>query len=999
MRTTACARRDVPTAPLAGLLTTCLCATLASSAPAQVWETAANHPGDDRFHQPDHIVTFVATLGESDPIDETPAHFGLDVISAANPAEQGPGGGLWALMPDGQVKKLFPLPEHEAVPGLIDTPLGQLDKGAVVEPNVSEHGKTLYFAYFHDAAWEPFGGGWQSWRVSYKGADLYRLDVAPLLADHDLDPAALPIQRLTFKEYYGAAKLDVEQTFADKFKDAVNPSEGSDFLSHWGTVDMHLIEMRTVTGLKAVWVSNRTRTGNSNLAVGEPNHNFNLFIADILPDGSLGHPHQFQYYTTTSALSPAPLRNGMAFSYQSSTEEERRWDIQKVDSEGRWAPLFGYGHGSELFHLGTLIVAPDPAGQLTDYFIGVKYYNVNDGGFGTLHVLDVADAGINTFSFVDDTMTTEPRQLSTKLTIGATALDDPSDTVQVDGQTVFIGKVSSPRAGRVGGEYYMAYTPTSANKWKYDIHGQKGVYRSLITYRPNLEPFEPHEPVDVQNGKGLYTVIEDSADGYNLMWPTPLLTWEERTGMAQQEVAAPIVDPNTPIARGLPYAQVGTSAVYNTDIRPFDCWLMSTGTTPYSPNTIAANDEVRLVKNVEGLRYVQNPDSFCEYLDPAHVLGIAVNITSSQVDLESMNTVGYETDHNGKKEAVERLGVYSVAEENDSDFSFIARIPADTAFDFHLLHRETGMKLVDVRSWHSLQPRESRTDCGGCHHHEAGFGIAFEGTEASSKSGLDMTNQTKYVAYDADCRPVIALADVPTVQTPEWTQDIWPGFSQHCGACHDVGLSSDPLALAALDFADEAEAYTKLVDRHYASSVDGALGSPAFWAAYGARTDGRDNGLAVYQPNYAFGQYGFRFSPIHATNPGLCAASNPEWADWVRDLGVWIDNHMPRDTGDTSFGYKFDRYPPTLDFAITDDPVGVRIGYWDNSGVVDLEIRLFDVPVALLPGRPNGSFTVPIPPLPANQPVKIIAIDGQGNRQIKEKSLKQLIAEYVLGAG
>lgn len=260
--------------------------------------------------RPDYVVAFVATEGHSDPVTETPPHFGLDVISANNPAAHGPGGGLWALLPDGQVKKLFPLPEHENIADLFDTPLGQLEKGVVVEPNMSEDGKTLYFAYFHDATWKPNGGGWQSMKVSYKGADLYRMNVGRLLEDFNVDPATLSVKRLTFKQYTGPAKSDVFQTTQDKFSQAINPSlPGNSLLSYWGTADIHLIEMRTNTGLKAVWSSNRTRTGNSNPWITDANHNFSLYMADILPDGSLGSPRQLQYYTTSNRTDLSFLSN------------------------------------------------------------------------------------------------------------------------------------------------------------------------------------------------------------------------------------------------------------------------------------------------------------------------------------------------------------------------------------------------------------------------------------------------------------------------------------------------------------------------------------------------------------------------------------------------------------------------------------------------------------------------------------------------------------------
>ena len=117
---------------------------------------------------------------------------------------------------------------------------------------------------------------------------------------------------------------------------------------------------------------------NSNAEVDKANHNFNLYVADINADGSLGQAHQAQYYTTTSALSPEPLRNGFTFSYQSSTENFRRWDLQTVTSSGQWGPLLGYAQSSELYHFGTLLTRAQPNGELHDWFLGVKYYNLNN---------------------------------------------------------------------------------------------------------------------------------------------------------------------------------------------------------------------------------------------------------------------------------------------------------------------------------------------------------------------------------------------------------------------------------------------------------------------------------------------------------------------------------------------------------------------------------------------------------------------------------------------
>ncbi len=257
-----------------------------------------------------------------------------------------------------------------------------------------------------------------------------------------------------------------------------------------------------------------------------------------------------------------------------------------------------------------------------------------------------------------------------------------------------------------------------------------------------------------------------------------------------------------------------------------------------------------------------------------------------------------------------------------------------------------------------------------------------------------MTLTTQYVAYDADCKPTIEVSNTPTVQLPEWTQDIWPQFSQHCSPCHDLTVSSNIPALTAYDFADEESAYTAMLARNYANDTIGALGSPAFWAAYGKRTDGRDNTLAEYQPDYAGADWGYFFSSVHATTPGLCAASNATWAEWVRKLGVWIDHHMPRNTGSGN-GFKFDRFHPTVDLACAGgDSRSLRIGWWDNSNSVDVTVELNGTPILQFGSQPNGSHISAVPRgLHGSDLIKVVVMDGTGNRQFKEKSLRELYLE------
>ena len=75
----------------------------------------------------------------------------------------------------------------------------------------------------------------------------------------------------------------------------------------------------------------------------------------------------------------------------------------------------------------------------------------------------------------------------------------------------------------------------------------------------------------------------------------------------------------------------------------------------------------------------------------------------------------------------------------------------------------------------------------------------------------------------------------------------------------------------------------------------------------------------------------------------------------MQRLGQWIDHHMPRDTGASPFGFQADRYPPTVDFAVTARG-RMRVGFWDDRGTVALTFQLNGQTAAILPARPNGAF-------------------------------------------
>ncbi|WP_057832848.1 DNRLRE domain-containing protein [Colwellia sp. TT2012] len=958
------------------------CFAVSISSSAQSFKTSLTAANNEGFYQPNYPLIFVSA-----PIIETANKyggvsgtykFGTDVLSANNPSG---GNKLWILLPNGQTKLLFPLDIH-LQQNLIDTPADMLNTGSVVEPNLSEDGKTVYFSYFHNADDKLSQSG-----LPKLGADLYSINISALLADYSLAPESLITKRLTIANVTTNGKLGT----AELYKNALNPKLKSNGSHAWGSVYMHPEEMRTKNGLKLIYVSDKRRISNSNRGMGYANHNFNLFSADINDDGSLSNHQQFQYYTTTSALSPNRLRDGIAFSYQATTEDARHWQVQGISSSGQWYPLFGYGNSPEAAHLSTFCVK-EKGQNPGDYLITTSYYNLNNNGFGALHSLKLSMAGMNAYDLPQGNVIV-PRQLGAKLlTKGVTIGDLPSR--MHNGKS--LGKFTTPRCG-MADELFFAHTTTSANSRGLDSDNSKGIYRSYIGFRNNLEPFDATAEVNIDTGEGIAKVIADDTGTVNLLWPLPVLTWQQRSGDVEQTYSAPAVASSTSIQAGDPYAQVGTSALWNTDRRPFDCWLGARGQVPYSPNQALNNinaEMQELVNQSAGLNRVQNQADYCEYLLPENVLGIAINLTSNKLKGSYGN---YQSIGQAVRETSRLLGVYSVKDQQDQSFKAI--IPANVPFDFHLLDRKTGLKLTDTRSWHSLKPEESRTNCGGCHQHEKAKAIPFETTFAAQNDPMDMVNKTTFVDYDAMCQPEIKTSPLPSIETLEWTADIWPGFDRNCSSCHNSDNSVNEQALIALSYNNEETAYNMLTKRNFVNHTLGAIGSPAWWAARGERTDGRNNDLAKYQADYANHKWGFKHSSLHQVKNDLCDGNSPDEAKWVYKFGHWIDNFQHRDVGSGIFNTKLDRYHPTVSSSIVGACTSgdLHIGWWDDSGQVKhISVSVNGESYLELVDQSNGSKQISLGNLVLTDSIKISVEDPTGNTQHYQKSFKELSAECTV---
>jgi hypothetical protein len=130
--------------------------------------------------------------------------------------------------------------------------------------------------------------------------------------------------------------------------------------------------------------------------------------------------------------------------------------------------------------------------------------------------------------------------------------------------------------------------------------------------------------------------------------------------------------------------------------------------------------------------------------------------------------------------------------DDNPDTSFLAKIPADTAFTFQTLDKD-GMVLNMAQTWHQVRPGEVRNSCGGCHAHSQ-MPTPFEKTAAARPDYkvFDLTERTPLLTTKAndesgrkwDAKGETGLRTVKGIKNVEYFRDIKPILERSCVACH-----------------------------------------------------------------------------------------------------------------------------------------------------------------------------------------------------------------------
>jgi RNA polymerase sigma factor (sigma-70 family) len=652
---------------------------------------------------------------------------------------------LWR--PDGKEEVLVGVQEHEAI----------------ADPYVSFDGEWVYYVKFHD--------------LSKQG----RADQSPSIAGTDIYKVHVPtrkIVQLTHQELTpntGTAK----------------PSKNRPAVCNLGPCP--------VPGGRVAFTSDR----NAFRAVqaGQPWAQ-QLFVMD--EDGSnvecIGH------LNLGTALHPTILKDGrLLFSTvekQGLRGTYHQWGIWSIHPDGtNWGPVISAIQSGSLHHFQT---------QISDGRIVSNFYYPGQTakGFGTFEIYPAqAPEGYPSFGPANPN---DPRnripgggeQRGSFVPHGMRGLTPFANTSDND---------VPPNHGLFGQAGYPAGAPDNhllmvwggMRAFKGTPYGRGGPVPAEERFDAGIYLIKSGRPVDEP---GQLVLIKNDPK-YHEIQPRALVPYKRIYGVDEPKRLAYLNDgkrcPHLP--EGTPYGLVGTSSLYKRESYPHgsiaegavtatfsgnrfpemsadDPWKHLGGILRSSPNFVSQGADAALYGNEEihAIRILMT--------EPANILADRRFYAHGSHALERLRILG-EIPVRKFKERVQPLDP-----DGNPDTSFLAKIPADTAFTFQTLDKN-GMVLNMAQTWHQVRPGEIRNDCGGCHAHSQKPTL-FKDTAAARPDYQvwDMTagrvplltakkHDQSGKQWDADDQSGVrwqkgSVADV------EYYRDVKPILDRSCAACH-----------------------------------------------------------------------------------------------------------------------------------------------------------------------------------------------------------------------
>ncbi len=734
----------------------------------------------------------------------------------SSPVTLEPGADLMLLHPDGS--------EELLVKG---------GDGSVTDPVASLDGKSVYYTLIHSLK------NYSQWNPPRPGADIYKMNLQ-----------TRKIVRLTNQKFTpntGAAPWS---------KDFRTPQPGKSYYEY-GVYNMGACPL---PGGRLAFTSNRD---GFRPAKGYPAVALQLFVmddsdTDLGPDDEPPNLEKIGHLNISGALHPVALRDGRIM-YSSLESQGIRgdilWGIWAIRPDGTgWDPLvsaFDPGGAPNGFHFGA---------QLADgHIIVEEYYNQNNSGFGAYVKLPPSPPdGYPAFGPAD---VNDPRNHawrygrfdngrgkfyrlpfmptgSVSLTPFTHGLEGPADrSVLKDKDSPAVGKFTHPSAAP-DNHLLTCYSPGPVNH--------------QYTFLPQLDGgIYLIKNGEVVNEPAQMRLIKNDPN-YNECWPRAVVPYQRIYGIAEPKTLPRLANDgklSKHLPEGTPFGLVGTSSFYKRESYPHGAVPKGGVTASYA----GGNDPWK------GL------DAFTSHGNGMplnwHNQGAEAGLYGNH-DIHAVRILAMEptTDRKGAQSgrhfwnhAHERLRILGeiplrkfhqgepggssprsepTDPDGNPDTSFLAKIPADTAFTFQTLDRR-GMVLNMAQTWHQLRPGEIRTNCGGCHAHSQ-EPTPFEKTAAAKPSYKvwDLVNTTPLLTdrtrdeskkkWDAENETGLRTLKNGPVNV-EYHRDVRPILRRSCIACHTAKGGQEPTGNLNLDADDETvqtEQAGKVPGTYYRLAMD-----------------------------------------------------------------------------------------------------------------------------------------------------------------------------------
>jgi hypothetical protein len=385
------------------------------------------------------------------------------------------------------------------------------------------------------------------------------------------------------------------------------------------------------------------------------------------------------------------------------------------------------------------------------------------------------------------------------LTRFARSDEGPSDYAPTGRRSARLGKVTHP-SGAPDNHLLAVWSPGPVNGG-YTVHVPAvdgGIY--LI---------KSGKPIDAPD----QMLLIKNDPNFNEQWPRALVPYKRIHGIDEPRRLAPLANDgklSRHLPAGTPFGLVGTSSLYKRESYPNGAVKPGTVTAAYAGSDPTGYQDLDLFNpagkdSAFGNWFNQGADAGRYSNDDIHAIRILAMEPTTDRNKGPNSGRTFRSHANERLRILGEIPVRKFAADSqpldpdgNPDTSFLARIPADTAFTFQTLDKR-GMVLNMAQTWHQLRPGEIRHDCGGCHAHSQKPTL-FEQTAAAKPdyAVFDLTEKTPLITAKAqdesktkwDAKNETGLRYSPGVKDVEYFRDVKPIFERSCAKCHTTNTFS-----------------------------------------------------------------------------------------------------------------------------------------------------------------------------------------------------------------